>query len=89
MITRLPQDWGKQRLQSWRAQTKLCLHQDSEKKKKKGAVTQQETEPKVPAGVGGSPVEEWVSRDSLQGQGDWLQLSEKVPFDINTLGGPH
>ena len=35
LITRLPQDWGKQRLQSWRAQTKLCLHQDSEKKKKK------------------------------------------------------
>ena len=52
-------------------------------------MTPQETEPSLPAGVGGSPVEEWVSRDSLQGQGDWLELSEKVPFDINTLGGPH
>ena len=29
LITRLPQD---QKLQSWRAQTKLCLHQDSEKR---------------------------------------------------------
>jgi len=32
LITRLPQDWGKQRLQSWRAQTKPCMHQDSEER---------------------------------------------------------
>ena len=28
LITRLPQDWGKQRLHSWRAHTNSCAHQD-------------------------------------------------------------
>ena len=28
----LPHDWGKQRLQSWRAQTKSCAHQDPEER---------------------------------------------------------
>ena len=31
MITGLPEDWGKQRLQSWRAQTQDSRHQDQEK----------------------------------------------------------
>ena len=30
LIIGVPQDWGKQRLQSWRAQTKSCVHQDPE-----------------------------------------------------------
>ena len=32
LIMGLPEDWGKQRLQSWRAQTKPCVHQDSEER---------------------------------------------------------
>ena len=28
----LPEDWGKQRLQSWRVQTKFCMHQDPEER---------------------------------------------------------
>ena len=38
---------------------------------RKGAVTSQETEPKLPARVGGSPVDMCVSRGSPQGCGDW------------------
>ena len=44
----LPQDWGKHRLQSWRAQN--FVHT---KTQRKGAVTLQETEPKLSASVGG------------------------------------
>ena len=32
LIIGVPQDWGYQRLQSWRAQTKYCTHQDPEKR---------------------------------------------------------
>ena len=32
LIAWLPQDWGKQRIQSWRAQTKFCVHQDPEER---------------------------------------------------------
>ena len=32
LIIGLPQDWGKQRLQSWKAQTKSCMHQDPEER---------------------------------------------------------
>ena len=77
LITRLPQDWGKQRLQSYRAQTKPCVYQIQ----RKGAVTPQETEPKLPANVGGSLEEAEVSRGSLQCQWHW-----KVPLGINPLG---
>jgi hypothetical protein len=52
-------------------------------------VTPQETEPKLPASVGGSLVEAWVSRGSPQGWGDWQQLSGKVPLGIKPLGVPH
>ena len=48
LIIGLPQDWGKQRLQSWRAQN--LVHAKTERK---GAVTLQETEPKLSASVGG------------------------------------
>ena len=58
-------------------------------KLRKGAVTPQETEPKLPASVGGSPVEVSVSRGSPQGQGHWQQHSGKVPLGINPLGGHH
>ena len=51
----------------------------------KGAVTSQETESDLPASVGGSPMEVWVSGGSLWGQGHWQQQSWKVPFDINPL----
>ena len=49
---------------------------------RKGAVTSQETEPKLPASTGGLPVEAWVRRSSPQGQGHW-----QVPLGVNPLGG--
>ena len=53
MIAGLQQDWGKQRLHSWRAHTKWCVHRDPGEE----AVTPGETETDLPASVGGSPVE--------------------------------
>ena len=50
------------------------------KTQRRGAVTQQETEPKLPGSVGGPPVEAWVSRGLPQGWGHW-----KVPLGINSL----
>ena len=47
-------------------------------------VTQQETEPKLPASVEGPPVETWVGRGSPQGQEHW-----KVPLAVNLPGVPH
>ena len=41
------------------------------KTQRKGAVIPQETEPKLPASVGGSPVEVWVGKASPQAQGHW------------------
>ena len=32
LIIGLPENWRKQRLQSWRAQAKFCMHQDPEKR---------------------------------------------------------
>ena len=32
LIVGLPEDWGKQRLQSWGAQIKFCMHQDPQKR---------------------------------------------------------
>ena len=37
------------------------------KTQREGAVTPQETEPDLPAGVGGSPVEAWAGSDSPWG----------------------
>ena len=34
-------------------------------------------------------MEAWVSRGSLQGRGDWQQLSGKVFFGVNSFGGCH
>ena len=48
------------------------------------AVTPQETEPILPASVGGPPVKMWVSRRSIQGQGHW-----KVPLGVSPLGIHH
>ena len=54
------------------------------KTQRRGAVTQQETEPKVPINIGGPPVEAWVGRGSPQGWVHW-----KVPLGINPLGVHH
>ena len=49
LIIGLPHDCGRQRLQSQRAETKFCMHQDPEEKS---------SDPTgLPAGVGGPPVE--------------------------------
>ena len=61
-LPELTQDWE---IDSWRAQTEPCVHQDQEK----GAVTPQETEPNLPVSVQESPVEAWVGGGLLQGQG--------------------
>ena len=50
-------------------------------------MTPQETEPKLPANVGESLVEVWVSKGSPQGPGVWQQSSGMVPFGINPFGG--
>ena len=84
LIIGLPQDWGKQGLQSWSAQTKSCIHQDPEERRK-GAVTPQETEPKLLTSVGGSPVEKWVSKGSPQRYGHWQQQSRKGSLVISPL----
>ena len=63
------------RLHGLRAQTKPCLHQDSEE----GSSDSTGSEPNLPAGVGWCPVEARVSRGSPQGRGHWQQLSGKVP----------
>ena len=59
------------------------------KTQRKGAVTQQKAEPKLPASVGGSPVEAWVGRGSPQGPGHWQHQAGKVHFDLNPLGVCH
>ena len=46
-------------------------------------MTPQETEPKLSAGVGGSPVEVWFSMGSPQGCGHRQQKSGKVPLGVN------
>ena len=84
MITRLPQDWGKQRLQSWRAQQNHA-HTKTQRKR---VATPRETEPKPPAGVrvscGG------VGRPGTKHRvGHWEQQAGKVPPGVNPLGGRH
>ena len=49
---------------SWRAQTKPCVHQDPEKKR---IVTPQETDPGFSVSV--HPAEAWVGGGLLQGRG--------------------
>ena len=75
LITGLPQDKGEQRSHSWRAQTKLVCT----KNQGKGAVTPQATEPDLPPGVGGSPVQMWVGHGSSQGWGHRQKGSWEVP----------
>ena len=86
LIIGLPQDWGKQRLQSWRAQIKSCMHQDPEERSSDPtAEPVQETKPKLCASVEGFPVEAWVGRGLPQGQGHWQQQSWKFPFGVSPL----
>ena len=80
MIKGLPEDWEKQRLQSWRAQTKFSTHQYP----KERSSDPQEMDPKLPASYGGSPVGVWVGRDSPQGHRHW-----KLPLGINPPGVHH
>ena len=53
--------------QTWRAQTKPCVHQE------KGTVTPQETDSDFPMSVQPSWTEVWVSGGLLQGQGHLVQ----------------
>ena len=47
----------------------------------------QEAEANLPASVGGSPVQAWVSRRSLQEAGKRQRQSRKVPLEVNALEG--
>ena len=86
LITGLPQDWGEKRDSSLGGYTQnLALT----KTQRKGAVTARETEPKLPASVGGSPAEAGLSGSSPQRQEHWQQQSWKVPLGISPLGGCH
>ena len=83
LITGLPHDMGE-------IDSSLGAHKQNlacTKTQGKGEVTPQETELKLPASVGGSSMEDWVCRGSLQGWRHWQQQSGKVPFGINPLGG--
>ena len=70
----LRQDWGKQRLHSWRAHTKQCAHWDPGE----GAVTPQETEPELPASVGGSLAEVGDGCGTPWGQGHWQKKFQEI-----------
>ena len=59
------------------------------KTQKKGAVTPEKTDPKVPTSVGGSPVEAWIDKGSPQEEGNRQQQSGKVPLGLGPLGGHH
>ena len=63
LIAGIPQDWGKQKLSSWRAHTRSCEQQDPGKK----AVISSEPRLDPPDGIGGSPGEVGDSCGSLQG----------------------
>ena len=76
---------GGNRFHFWGAQTNL-VHTRTQGKE---TVTPWETEPDLPAGVGGSPVEAWVGSGSLWGQGHWQQQSWKVPLGVSPLGVHH
>ena len=64
------------------AQTKsLCT-----KTQRKGVVTSQDTEPLLPASIGGPPVEALVGRDSPQGQGTSNNRPGRSPLAQILLG---
>ena len=50
------------------------------KTQRKGAVTPQETEADLPAGIGGPPVEAWAGSGSPWGEGHWQQQPWKGPL---------
>ena len=87
MITGLPQDFHRS---LGNRDSSRGVHKQNlvyAKTQKKGVVTPQETEPKLPIRVGGSPVELRVGRGSLQGQWHWQRQAWKAPFGISPLGG--
>ena len=87
LITRLPWDWGKQRLQCWRAQREPCKHQDSEERSSESTGNWTKTACqcwKVYCGGVG-----WVGRGLPQEQGDRQQVFGKVRFRVNSLGVCH
>ena len=59
------------------------------KTQKKGSVTPEETELKLSASVGESPVDTWIGRGSPQGWGHWQQQFWKVLLGVSPLGGCH
>ena len=76
LMTGLPQDWGNQRLHSSRAQTKLVCT----KTQQKGPVPLLETEPYLPANVGGSPVEVWVISGCHRDEGTESRSPVRCPL---------
>ena len=62
--------------------TQSSVHKDPGE----GAVTPQETEPDLPASVGGSPEEVGVGCGSLRGQGHWQQKFWEVLLGVSPPG---
>ena len=75
LIKRLPQNWGKQRLQPWRAKTKT-LHTSRLRGKEQWSFP---AESKWLASAGGSPVQAWISRGLPQGHGHRQDQAGKTP----------
>ena len=83
------QAWGEQRLHSWRTQTKSCMHQDPEERSDDTTGHW----PDLPAAVGGSPGEVWVSSGSPWAWRPWEQQSwrslSKLPYSpVDPKTGP-
>ena len=68
---------------SWRAQTKLCVHQEPGERTS-GAT---EAEPGLPVSVWGSPAGAWVSSGQPLGQGHWQQQSWEVCAGVSPWEG--
>ena len=77
------QDWGNRcSTIGGRTQNLMCTRTQG-----KGVVTPQNTEPDLPAIVGGSPAEVWGGSGSVQGQGHWQQQFLEVSIGVNLAGG--
>ena len=83
LITRIPQDWGKQKHHSWSSHTGFHVHQGAGKK----VVTSQDTGQDLPASIGGTPVDAGDSYVSLWGQGHWRQQFWSALIGVSPLGG--
>ena len=86
LIIGLPEDWEKQRLQSWRTHTKFCAHQDPEER----SIDPIGDWNKTTCQCWRPPVEVWITRGSPEGWGTGRALlaSTILEFAINPTTDP-